>query len=310
MSGFRALAGLVALSVLVAGCTSVSGGPAPTSPSPPATASVAASSPATRSFGPDPGSAAYRSLDVCALADPAAVQAAYTSAGGQGTVRRTHGDPTFCTVEVTENDLYAVIQLASPRSRLPADVVTDAGVMAVDSGPGGTILTDPAKSAIYVLSTSGFNVQVEGSGDKPGGEHLTAAVATVARQRLQQPPRLALPPSAVSARDICAVVEQTGVAQALGVSVPLEASVDGRQCNYRGKFTVNFVGRSADDYPGEPVVVAGVTGKRISGCEIYLPLAPAPAGAGWPTDAIVANATGVACDAFAQALAPLVKALR
>lgn len=157
----RSVVGGLAVVVLVlAGCGS--------GESPASTASASASAPPSapqRPLGPDPGPAAYRALDVCALVPLATLQRAYTAAGGSGTLRGLSGGPALCSYTTQDRAASATLRLDAPRDQLPPDVITtDAGVNTVDTDPAGVIVHDPAVSSAHVLSTSGYLLLVAGSG--------------------------------------------------------------------------------------------------------------------------------------------------
>ncbi len=309
------VAGATGLILLLSAC-----GSSPDAVPRSATADALTSSAATaaeRDLGAEPGSVAYRSLDVCALVPAAALQQGYAGEGGSGSVSLDVLAPARCTYSLSDSGGWAVLELALPRERLPSDVrTTDAGVNKVDSGASGVIVYDPAIASLHVLSTSGYLLRVSGPGDTPDAQRLALALARQVRQRLTQPPpTLAVRESDVSGRDRCEAADQAGVVASLNLQGPLESSADGRLCVLPDQFWVGFHGERGypKRLPAEKVRIGNVTAEvRPDLCELIIPLHAAPKQARWHYDSLLARPDpekGPPCDRFITSLAPLVDLL-
>ena len=285
-----------------------------------ATADAMTTSAATateRELGPDPGSIAYRSLDVCALVSVATLQAAYAADGGSGSVSSKVSGPASCDYSLSDSGAWAGLQLDSPREQLPSDVrTTDVGVNKVDSDSSGVIVYDPAMTSLHVLSTSGYLLRVTGPGDSTDAQRLALALAKQVRQRLTEPPpTLALQETEVSGRDLCEAVHKTDLLASLGLQGDVESSVDGRLCVLPKQFWVGFHGQRGypEGLPGETVRIGSVTAEiRPELCQLVIPIHGAPKNARWPYDSLLARPdpqTGPSCDRFIRSLAPLVDLL-
>lgn len=308
---------LIGLSV-VAGCASPSGGSAGSSSAP------SSSTDGLRAFGPDPGAAAYRALDLCRLVDLKQLQSAYAEAGGNGRLIRDSGGPSACDYEPDTGNAWARLSLAAARDKLPPHVrTTELGVDKIETTPEGSIIFDPALTTFFVIGRSGYLLSVTGPGNTLDAARLAKALSRLALAALAKPlPRASLPASSIATMDICEGVRAVGMAQGLGVAVPLEASVDSRICIYPDRFWVawypkagygrRFDGSGAGDGP-VPVQIGPVTAQvRADICELIVPLREAPDGAGWAHESLLARAEpgGPPCDDFIAALEPLVARLK
>ncbi|MFC7487294.1 hypothetical protein ACOCJ7_19815 [Knoellia sp. CPCC 206453] len=305
----------IAVVLTFAGCGA---GDSSSGPSPSTSSSAAGGgtpSPSERDLGPDPGVDAYRSLDLCALAPVAAVEAAYRNEGGTGPVTASSDGPALCFFAPGSGG-GSHLEFALPRDRLPADVrMTNPGVNKVDATSAGALVYDPAIAIVHVLSASGYLVRVTGPGDTVNAQHLTLALAKVVRQSLTQaPPQLAVPETAVSGRNLCDAVRKADVMGALGLQAELQSSADGRACELSDSVWVSFHGRGGypPDYEVSKVPIGPATAQVRRHCDMIIPIRPAPPGAGWEHDSLLASSVqpeGPDCDRFVGALAPLVELL-
>lgn len=308
--------GSVAAVLALAGCGagSTSAGPDTSTSSSPVGATTPSAS--ERDLGPDPGIDGYRTLDLCALVPAATLRAAFVQVGGAGQVKANANGPASCRYALDGKGAWAHVELAVPRDELPADVrTTDPGTNKVDATEAGLLIHDPASAFIHVLSPSGYVLRITGPGDTLDAQRLAMALGTSARERLTQaPPKLAVPDTAVSGRDLCEAVRQADVVGALGLEGDVTSSVDGRLCGLPNELYVSFYGE-----PGFPstdsvaeVRMGRVTAQLRPPCELVIPLQPAPEGAGWNHDALLAQSLGhgnTDCGEFVRALTPLVAIL-
>lgn len=276
-----------------------------------------ASTTSMRHLGPEPGPAAYRALDLCALVPVATLRAAYVATGGTEPVELRVNGPSSCRYRLKDSRGFADLQFAAPRHKLPDDVrSTDPGVNKVDATTGGVIVYDPAVTSVYVLSSSGYLLHIAGSGDSADAQHLALALGKSARQRLEQtPPNLNLPDTAVSARDLCDVVRQANVVDALGLRGQIDSTVDGRLCELTEQFWVGF--HPKQEFPpgtsASKVTNGSVTTMvHPDRCQFLIPIHAAPQGAKWGYDSLIGSGeprTGSECERFIRALTPVVESL-
>ena len=228
------LGAAAAVTLLATGCTApgsvASTGPRAGSGSPSPT-SVA------RDLGPEPGAAAYRALDLCALAPAAAVRTrwATTAIGAQIPPLRSEGPGAgSCVLAIGDPPDYLTVAVASGRAWLPTEVTTtDPGLSTVVDLPGGASVRDPSCATAAVLSDVGYvlALEIQGTSLGTGACALLDAVAGVALERIDTPAAQSPPPDGSPlAVDLCEVVAASGVLDRLPVTPPLATRADGRLC--------------------------------------------------------------------------------
>lgn len=324
VGGARAwLCAAAAAALLTTGCTAGPGSPSSTGPgevsgSPSPTA-------APRDLGREPGAEAYRALDLCALAPPAAVRDRWaadasgtqlpplSSAGpGVGTRALAIGDPPD----------YLTLAVADDRAWLPAEVTTtDPGLSTVVDLPGGATVRDPSCTTAFVLSDAGYvlDLEIQGTSLGTGACALLDAVAGVALERVGSPAAESPPPpGSALAIDLCQVVAASGVLEQLPVTAPLATRADGRFCR-TASADGGFSGLAFTIVRGSsfPAAYRGVTRTRVGdrpafdasgagACQLLVPLD----GAGrWSLFVNGSPRVGADCAQLPDALRPVVDRL-
>lgn len=211
---------------LATGCSSSTG--ATTASSSVSTTRSPSASPSAIELGADPGAAAYRLLDVCALVPTSTARAAAEAASWSEPTLEPSG-PARCTL--TDGTDWVSLAIGAPRDRLPRGVAAPTSVSDdVDRSAQGTVVIDKACTSGHVVA-SGYLLDIAaGSPSTHDSCSVLKEVGGAIRSSLASgPPTYELADGSTSARDLCAALLATDLPTTLDAGVT-SATADDRGC--------------------------------------------------------------------------------